>query len=209
MSVAPASAFAGLPAPWRIAFEASIKAYLEGGSVPIGAAIIDAGGNVVAVGANDFASARLAHAEMAAINALPASVEGKACTIYATVEPCPMCIGAIRMAQLRAVHFAARDPAAGSAGFLDATPFMRAFATTSHGPAEDHRDLEFVVVALVTEHRARTGHPRWEAEWFSYLPEAVAAGKALVASGAYASWRETRPSVADLYTQVLSIAKAG
>jgi tRNA(Arg) A34 adenosine deaminase TadA len=207
MSLAPSIGFAALAAPWRVAFEASIKAYLEGGSVPIGAAIVDAGGNVLAVGANDFASARLAHAELVAINALPATAERNACMLYVTVEPCPMCVGAIRMAQLRAVHFAARDPAAGSAGFLDATPFMRAFATTTHGPAEDRRDLEFVVVALVTEHRARTGHPRWEAEWLSYLPEAVAAGKSLVASGAYASWRETRLTAAELYTQVLSIAR--
>jgi tRNA(Arg) A34 adenosine deaminase TadA len=194
------------PPPWIAAFNASIVSYLERESVPIGAAITDASGVVVAVGGNDFASARLAHAEVAAINALPEQVDRRQCAIYATVEPCPMCIGAIRMAQLRAVHFAARDPAAGSTSFLQANAFMREFATEAHGPAS--ADLEFVVVALVTEYRVRTGHRRWEDQWIGYAPLAAAAGRQLKASGTFATWRDSRTTAEEVYEQVLRFKPA-
>ena len=153
------SRWSQLNEPWRLALEQAIAAYLEQDSAPIGAVIVNGQGQVVAQGANAFASSRLAHAELNALVALPSDADRMSCEIYSTLEPCPMCAGAIRMSQLRGVHFAAHDPSAGSAELLSANEFMREFACAVYAP--QNPDLEAVIVSLVLEFRLRTGHRRW------------------------------------------------
>ena len=87
-----------------------------------------------------------------------ADIDRTQCEIYSTLEPCPMCTGAVRMSQLRAVHFAARDPSAGSTEFLTANRFMREFPCVAHTPRDAL--LELVIVSLLMEYRRRTGHMR-------------------------------------------------
>ena len=56
-----------------------------------------------------------AHAEMIALTAATSAVGGKYlndCTLYVTVEPCPMCAGALNWAQLGALVYGADDPSA-------------------------------------------------------------------------------------------------
>ena len=104
-----------------------------------------------------------------------------------------MCTGAIRMMQLGSVHFATRDPAAGSTELLTATRFMQRFPCKVVGPT--HTLLEFVNVALTLEYRTRNGHQRWRDEWYSYLPNAVEAGEALARDGKFAEWQQDGGSV--------------
>ena len=90
---------------------------------PFGAVIVR-GGEVVAEGANRVTSANdpTAHAEIEAIRAACvrlATFDLSGCEIYASCEPCPMCLGAIYWARLDRLWFAShRDDAAG-AGFSD------------------------------------------------------------------------------------------
>lgn len=87
---------------------------------PIGA-IITLDGQVIAKGYNRRNTDKnpLAHAEMFAINEA-ARVIGdwrlEDCTLYVTLEPCPMCAGAIVQARIPKVVFGARSPKAGFAG---------------------------------------------------------------------------------------------
>ena len=111
---------------WQTVMLSAVEAYLEN-SIPIGAAIVDNSGAVVSVGRNRFTQHRIAHAETEALRTAPAHLDRKNAAIYSSMEPCPMCTGAIRIMQLRALNFAARDPAAGSTELLRATPFMRHF----------------------------------------------------------------------------------
>jgi len=168
------SRWSQLNEPWRVALEQAIAAYLEQDSAPIGAAIINGQGEVIARGANAFASSRLAHAELNALVALPSDTDRSSCEIYSTLEPCPMCAGAIRMSQLRGVHFAAHDPSAGSTDLLNANEFMREFPCTIHRP--QNPDLEAVIVSLVLEFRVRTGHVRWLEHWRDYHPVGASRG---------------------------------
>ncbi len=58
-----------------------------------------------------------AHAEMQAITAATAHIGGKyldKCTLYVTVEPCPMCAAALNWAQIRRVVYGCKDPKRGS-----------------------------------------------------------------------------------------------
>src|SRR5258706_10919438 len=149
--------------PWQVCIAEAWAAYCAG-SIPIGAAITDSAGQLVARGHNRIhamadpvsrlAQHRLAHAEMNALFALDPQIDSRTCTLYTTTEPCPLCFGAICVMPLRAFHYAARDPTAGSACLLDATPFLRSRGVQAFGPGEPA--LEVLLVALRVEWRLRT-----------------------------------------------------
>ena len=81
--------------------------------VPIGAVIV-CKGHVIARAHNltEMLNDVTAHAEMQAITAAASAIGGKylsACTLYVTVEPCPMCAGAIAWAQTGRLVYGADD----------------------------------------------------------------------------------------------------
>lgn len=89
----------------------------EEGEIPIGAVVV-CRGRVISRGHN--MTERLhdpsAHAEMIALTAATEALGGKYltdCTLYVTVEPCPMCSGALNWAQLGALVYGAPDPKRG------------------------------------------------------------------------------------------------
>ena len=91
------------------------------GEIPIGAVVV-CKGRIIARGHN--MTERLgdpsAHAEMIALTAATSAVGGKYlndCTLYVTVEPCPMCAGALNWAQLGALVYGADDPKRGCSLF--------------------------------------------------------------------------------------------
>ncbi len=90
------------------------------GEVPVGCVIV-CGGEIVARGKNTREAKKnaLCHAEIAAIDAACRALGGwrlSGCTLYVTLEPCPMCAGAIINARADRVVFGAKDPAAGALG---------------------------------------------------------------------------------------------
>ena len=90
--------------------------------VPIGAVIVQ-DGIVIARGHNlrETGKNAAAHAELLAINEACSSLGGwrlPRCTLYVTLEPCPMCAGAMINARIDRVVFGAYDPKAGSCGSL-------------------------------------------------------------------------------------------
>jgi tRNA(adenine34) deaminase len=94
----------------------------EAGEVPVGAIVVF-GGHVVGSGANarEATGDPTAHAEVLALRGAARArgswrLEGA--TMYVTLEPCPMCAGALVMARLSRLVFAAADPKAGSCGSL-------------------------------------------------------------------------------------------
>ena len=117
-----------------LALDEARKAY-ELGEIPIGAVIVDGRGDVVSRGHNMRESWQdaTAHAEMVAIK--------EACrhlgrwrlsglTLYVTIEPCPMCAGALVMSRVDRVVYGSTDAKAGAAESL--------FNIVDH-PAMNHR----------------------------------------------------------------------
>ena len=93
----------------------------EAGEVPVGCVIVDKNGTVIGSGRNrrEAEKSALAHAEMEAIAAACQSIGDwrlDDCTIYVTLEPCPMCTGAIINARIPCVVYGAKDAATGSCG---------------------------------------------------------------------------------------------
>ena len=96
----------------RLALEEA-KLALEADEVPIGAIIV-AGGRIVGRGHNlvETLTDVTAHAEIQAITAASSTIGGKYlndCTLYVTVEPCPMCAGALAWSQIGRIVYGASD----------------------------------------------------------------------------------------------------
>ena len=93
---------------------------LEDGEVPVGCVIVRRG-VIVGQGRNrrETDKSALAHAEVEAIRQACAALGGWRlweCTLYVTLEPCPMCAGAIINARIPRVVYGARDLKCGAAG---------------------------------------------------------------------------------------------
>ena len=90
------------------------------GEVPVGAVIVR-DGKVIATGRNrrELGKNALCHAELEAINNACKALGGWrliGCTLVVTLEPCPMCAGAIINSRIERVVYGAADPKAGSCG---------------------------------------------------------------------------------------------
>ncbi len=102
-----------------LALENAKRAY-EAGDVPVGAVIVK-DGEVIAEGYNEreAGNSATAHAEVLAIERACQRLGRwrlSDCEMYVTLEPCPMCAGAILNARLGCVYFAAKDANAGALG---------------------------------------------------------------------------------------------
>jgi len=102
------------------ALDCARQAYAVG-EVPVGAVLVDSGGVVVARAANAPIASHdpTAHAEIIALRAagqLLGNYRLPGCSLYATLEPCAMCVGALVHARVERVVFAAPDPKTGACG---------------------------------------------------------------------------------------------
>ena len=102
------------------ALELARKA-LETGDVPVGCVVADRDGAIIGEGWNrrEANGDALAHAEVEAIRAACAHRGGwnlHGCSLYVTLEPCPMCAGAIVNSRIDRVYYGAKDDKAGCCG---------------------------------------------------------------------------------------------
>ena len=93
----------------------------ERGEVPVGALVVDAGGRVIGRGSNSMERSRRVtrHAELVAMDAASRRLRNwrlTGCTIYVTLEPCPMCASALSLSRAARIVYGADDPLAGACG---------------------------------------------------------------------------------------------
>lgn len=185
--------FAELPEVWRQCLEQAWQAF-RNDSLPIGAAVADASGVIVAVGRNRLAERHehaphlsgtpyltgspLAHAELNALLQMGYDRPDPRPTLYTTVEPCPLCMGAARMAGVGDVVFAARDVWAGAASMAESVPYIKRQGPTVDGPVAT---LEEPVVAwqVAAWHGRLSGNDEFSTVFRTAFPRAFAAGAAL------------------------------
>ena len=97
------------------------KEAADAGEVPVGCVIADGEGRVIGRGRNrrEESGDATAHAEVEAIRQACAAIGNwrlEKCSIYVTLEPCPMCTGAIINSRIPTVVFGAREALSGSCG---------------------------------------------------------------------------------------------
>jgi len=119
------------------------------GEVPVGAVVV-LNGELVAEGWNQPISSYdpTAHAEIIALRAAGEKLDNYRLLdteLYVTLEPCPMCVGAMLHARIKRVVYAASDPKTGALGgsydLLNSVKHNHAFEVTGGVLAEQSRDL--------------------------------------------------------------------
>ena len=115
---------------------AEAEAAAERGETPVGAVVVAPDGTVLAAGGNRVRelSDPSAHAEMLALRAAARAVGSErltGCDLYVTLEPCPMCAGAISLARIRRLYYGAADPKTGG---VDHGARVFAHPTCHHAP---------------------------------------------------------------------------
>ena len=93
----------------------------DAGEVPVGCVIADETGRVIAGGRNmrEEKKSAMSHAETEAIEAACRALGDwrlTGCSMYVTLEPCPMCAGAIINARIAKLYYGAKDEVSGSCG---------------------------------------------------------------------------------------------
>ena len=120
--------------PWDRAF-AEARAAAARGEAPIGAALVQDGKILASAGNRTIEHHDpTAHAEMLVIRAAAKSLHDErlpGCDLYVTLEPCSMCAGAISLARLRRLYFAAEDEKGGA---VENGPRFFAQKTCHHRP---------------------------------------------------------------------------
>ncbi len=110
--------------------EAMREAAMDASEVPVGAVVVR-DGQIIARAHNEReAGSPFAHAEMLAMERACRVLGSRrlhGCTLYVTLEPCPMCAGGLMMAEIDACVFGAYDPRQGCCGSVYALPQDPAF----------------------------------------------------------------------------------
>ncbi len=122
------------------------------GEIPVGAVITDENGEVIAKGHNvrETQNDPLGHAEVCAIAAAAKHLGSRrlsGCTLYVTLEPCPMCAGAVMNAEMKRLVYGAFDENGGACASVICL-FEHKFP---HKPFVRSRVLEKECSALMTD----------------------------------------------------------
>ena len=120
---------------WNKCIDLAIEGY-NSGSMGISSIIINENNIIVGSGRNHLNDSNgdtkaicnsvVAHAEINALHSIGKDgMEKHGYTLYTTVEPCPMCLGAICMSRIRRVVIGSRDPFAGSINAMQYNEYMK------------------------------------------------------------------------------------
>lgn len=126
----------------------------EAGDVPVGAVVVDGEGQLIAQAANRKERDRdpTAHAEVLAIREAARNLQTwhlNDCTLYVTLEPCPMCAGAIIQSRLGWLVYGVDDPKTG------------VIRTVDHFPDRPFSNHRLNVIAGVRESECRSLLQEW------------------------------------------------
>lgn len=131
-----------LPPPWSTVFELMWEAYLAG-TIPVGAVVADDQGAIVSSARNRIFTAaldaqiggsRLGHAEINALVALSSERHYPELTVYASLEPCHLCLAGAIMSRVGGLRYAGADPYAGAVGKLLPNAFLEQYPLRVEGP---------------------------------------------------------------------------
>ena len=116
------------------------------GEVPVGAVVV-CDGKIVGRGRNRRETKKnaLHHAEIEAIEKACKKLGGwrlHRCDLYVTLEPCPMCAGALINSRMKTVYYGAPDPKAGSCGSQECADILRNFFRELRKKRKEIRKLE-------------------------------------------------------------------
>jgi tRNA(Arg) A34 adenosine deaminase TadA len=167
---------------------------LLAGTAPIGAVVTDATGAIISTGRNAVDGAAdpplvsgslLAHAEVNALIWLRDGRERHAgYRLVSSLEPCPMCAGAFRMATLGALTFVGADPFNGATWLLTSDRYVGRRPVEIIGPRSDRAGRLAAGLVVAYQQRRRPGGSFIDT-YRRLRPDLLAAGDALIDAGLF------------------------
>jgi tRNA(Arg) A34 adenosine deaminase TadA len=209
-----------LSKPWQACLDLAWEAYCND-CIPIGAVVTDADGNILARGRNRIFDKNhpagrlrgneLAHAEVEALQALDyTAIDAHTCILYTSTEPCPMFMGTFYMSGLRTLHFASRDPWAGSVNLLGTTWYLSRKPIKVAGPLDPL--VETILVALFVEqdftiHGGELPAGAFYARLGEVVEPGIAFGRRLWHAGELRRLRQEGASAEEMFNRLVLLAK--
>ena len=205
--------FQKLSKPWQDVVKLMWQAHKEE-SIPIGSVITDENNQVLASGRNQIfkrderyplSGTSLAHAEMNALMHLRRDGHPniKQYTLYTSMEPCPMCIGASVISKIRNIHFGARDFYGGASALVELHHYLKSKDVKIHYEAGN---IEVFQLVLQTNFEMQRQYQRYEALLASIAranPDAIQIGKALAQEKFFDKAQAKKMPIEDLYNHVI------
>ena len=197
-----------LPEPELACLELAWEALLAG-TIPVGAVVVDPGGQIIASGRNAvygqpdprlLCGSRLAHAEINALMWLPAGQRLSDWRLVTSLEPCQLCAGALRMATVGALTFVGADPVNGTAWVLESARYTghRPVSVTGPFPGPAGRLAAGLALAYVL---SRDPASAFATAARQRSPELTGAADALIEAGVFAmaasrmTWARAAPNL--------------
>jgi tRNA(Arg) A34 adenosine deaminase TadA len=185
--------WADLPLHWRTVVELAWGAYGRG-TTPVGAIVVDGDGHEVSRGVNaryagadnqsPMAGSHIAHAELIALSRLSSDRAYPDHTLYSTLEPCLLCVGAAVMTTVGCVRWAGVDPYGGATSQAnDRNAHLRRRLTRFVGP-ESGLLGTFCAALHVEFYLRRKPDGGVVAAYRADAPDVVTAAQKLAAQGA-------------------------
>ncbi len=200
-----------ISSPWKEVFRLAWEAYKRG-TIPIGAIITDADGNIIAEGrnrifdlesSNPLAGTYMAHAEMTAMMQLKTNdhPDIRNYILYSTMEPCPMCFSTMLMMHICNLKYAARDGYAGATEMKDKTEYMKKKVMNIERGSEE---MEIFQIIMQTASRY-SGHKNDVVldAWESYCSNGVSLGKILYAEKYFEDAIKSEKSIDEVFDAVM------
>lgn len=200
--------------PWKRSFELAWESYCRG-TIPIGSVITDNKGVIISEGrnrifdtnsTNPLAGTFMAHAEITAMMQLKSKdhPDIRTYTLYTTLEPCPMCFGAIIMMNIRNIKYAARDTLAGALLLNDKMDYIR---SKSIGIEKGDNKLEAFQLIMLTSYECSRNHTRMEemfSRWMNIDKYAIELGKLLYSERYFDKAVAENAKINDIYDYIIN-----
>ena len=204
---------------WKRSFELAWESYRRG-TIPIGAIVSDSNGVILSEGRNrifdeksenPLAGTFMAHAEMTAMIQLKSKEHPniRTYTLYTTLEPCPMCFGAIIMMNIRHIKYTARDALAGALQLNDKMDYIRGKEIRVE---KGNYEIEAFQLIMQTAYECLRNHTRMEellSKWSNIDSLAIVVGKQLHNEKYFEKAISEDAKISDIYDEVIYRYKKG
>ena len=208
--------FQDLDTIWQKIFEMEWESVCHK-SKAIAALIVDEGGNIISVGRNkigetEIPNPRVSHAEVEAVRNLDISKywNVKAYTLYAALEPCPMCLGTLVMGGIRKLIIGAHDDHGGAVELLEKSSFLASkhvqviWMPEIYGDIQ--RGLQAIKELLYNEDKAKL--ESMLADFSVYNSRGVNAAKKLVEDGWFENKTPDQYSIDCIFNELSRLSMA-
>lgn len=198
---------------WKRIFELEWISLCEG-SKAIAALIVSDDGTIISEGRNKIGeecipNPRVSHAEVEAIRNLDINKYPyvKSYTLYAALEPCPMCMGTMVMGGIRTIVIAAKDDHGGAMNLIEHSEYLRSKNISITWMPQEYGDVQRGFQAL-KELLYNTNEERLElmlADFSVYNKKGVIAAKELIHEGIFEDKKPNLYSVEEIFDRIMRI----